>query len=78
MQKIQTVREARLEKYQAEEQAIVRELSAYEAMLAAGYRFEAIRNLRLAEEADKLGLTETAASYRAEAQKYQQKLTTAQ
>jgi len=78
VQKIRTVRDERVAKYQQEDRAIVRESEAYRAMIAAGYRFEATRNLRLAEEADKLGLTETAESYRAEAQKYQQKLTTAQ
>jgi len=78
MQTIRTVRDERVAKYRADEQAIAREQSAYEAMLAAGYRFEMLRNLRLADQAEKLGLTDTAASYYAEAKKYEQKLSVTQ
>lgn len=78
MQKIRTVRDERLAKYQQEDATIVRESEAYRAMIAAGYRFEMLRNQRLAEQSEALGLIDTAYAYRADAKRFEELLANAQ
>lgn len=72
--KIRTVRDERLAKIRQEETAIAREQKAYVAMIAAGYRFEMLRNQRLADQCEKLGLAESAELYWADAKRYEQLL----
>ena len=78
MQTIRTVRDERVAKYQQEDTAVARESAAYLAMLAAGYRFEMLRNQRLADQSEALGLIDTAYAYRADAKRYEELLDAAQ
>lgn len=69
--KIRTVRDERMAKIRQEETAIARESKAYTAMIAAGYRFEMLRNQRLARQSEALGLMESAGLFWADASKYE-------